>query len=83
MRPGGLKFIRCGSCGCVICWDRRSKDPDRRLGINARLFDHALMKGVPVKVLDGDKTWRTLGTYVKPEMWISPAQESVRRRGGR
>jgi hypothetical protein len=77
-RARGLKFVRCRSCGCVICWDSRSKDRDRRMGINMRLFDHALMAAVPVKVLDGDKTWRVLGTYVKPELWISPARERAR-----
>ena len=71
-RPRGLKFVRCKGCGCVICWDSRSKDPERRLGINTRLLDPALMAGVPVKVLDGDKTWRSLGTYAKPEIWRSP-----------
>jgi hypothetical protein len=77
-RAGGLRFVRCRSCGCVVCWDGRGKDPDRRVGINMRLFDHALMAAVPVKVLDGDKTWRVLGTYEKPEMWISPAREPAR-----
>ncbi len=72
VRARGLKFVRCQACGCVICWDSRSKDPDRRLGINTRLLDPALMAGVPVKILDGDKTWRSLGTYAKPEIWISP-----------
>ena len=80
VRAGGLKFVRCASCGCVICWDSRSKDPDRRLGINTRLLDPALMAGVPVKVLDGDKTWRTLGTYAKPEIWISPPSAARRSR---
>jgi hypothetical protein len=74
VRVGGLKFVRCRSCGCVICWDGPGKGRDQRLGINTRLFDHALMAAVPVKVLDGDKTWRTLGAYVKPEMWISPSR---------
>jgi len=77
-RTGGLKFVRCRSCGCVICWDRRGKGRDRRMGINMRLFDHAQMAAVPVKVLDGDKTWRVLGAYVKPEMWISPSRERAR-----
>jgi hypothetical protein len=72
-----LRFVRCRSCGCVICWDRRSKDGDRRVGINMRLFDHTLMATVPVKVLDGDKTWRVLGSYVKPEMWISPSRDAA------
>jgi len=77
VRTGGLKFVRCRSCGCVICWDRRAKGSDQRMGINTRLLDQVLMASVPVKVLDGDKTWRTLGAYVKPEMWISPAREQV------
>lgn len=75
VRKGGLKFVRCRLCGCVICWDGRSKALDRRMGINTRLLDHVQMAAVPVKVLDGDKTWRTLGTYVKPDMWISPSRE--------
>jgi hypothetical protein len=78
VRAGGLKFVRCRSCGCVICWDGRSKDADRRMGINTRLLDQALMAAVPVKVLDGDGAWRTLGTYTKPEMWISPSREQAR-----
>jgi hypothetical protein len=78
VRAGGLKFVRCGECGCVICWEGRGKERDRRMGVNMRLFDHALMAAVPVKVLDGDQAWRVLGTYVKPEMWISPAREPAR-----
>lgn len=73
-RPGGLKFVRCAACGCVICWDSRRKDPDRRMGINMRLFDHARMAGVPISVLDGDMTWRVVDKYVKPAIWISPAR---------
>jgi hypothetical protein len=30
------------------------------------------MANVPIKVLDGDKTWKTLGIYKKPRIWISP-----------
>jgi len=76
-RPRGLKFVRCRSCGCMICWDSRRKAADRRMGVNMRNFDQALMADVPVKVLDGDKTWRVLGGYVKPEMWISPSREQA------
>ena len=74
-RARGLKFVRCRSCGCVIAWNGPGKGRDQRMGINTRLLDHALMAAVPVKVLDGDKSWRTLGTYMKPEMWISPSRE--------
>jgi hypothetical protein len=78
VRPRGLKFVRCRTCGCVICWDSRRTGRDQRMGVNMRMFDHALMADVPVKVLDGDKTWRVLGNYVKPEMWIAPSRERAR-----
>jgi len=74
-RPRGLRFVRCRTCGCVVCWDSRRKGPDQRMGVNMRNFDHARMASVPVKVLDGDQTWRVVGSYVKREMWISPAHE--------
>lgn len=71
-REHGLEFVHCAKCGCVICWKRPGKRTDRYMGVNARLLDHAKMANVPIKVLDGDKTWRTLGTYKKPGIWISP-----------
>ena len=70
----GLRFVRCTTCGCVIQWDSPHAGADQRIGINTRLLDHAKMATVPIKVLDGDKTWRVLGSYVKPEIWISPAR---------
>lgn len=84
VRADGLKFVRCRTCGCVICWDGPGKSRDQRMGINTRLLDHAMMADVPIKVLDGDISWRSLGTYVKPEIWSSPSHERVplaKRRG--
>jgi hypothetical protein len=78
VQAGGLKFVHCRSCGCVICWQSPGTSRDQRMGINTRLLDHALMADVPVKVLDGDMPWRSLGTYLKPEMWISPHRERPR-----
>ena len=77
-RPRGLKFVSCKSCGCVICWDSRRKDPDRRTGINMRNFDPARMADVPISVLDGDMTWRVIDKYVKPGIWVSPARKLER-----
>lgn len=78
VRARGLRFAHCKSCGCVISWDGPGKGREQRMAINTRLLDHALMADVPIKVLDGDMTWRTLGTYVKPEIWISPSRQRTR-----
>jgi hypothetical protein len=72
-RPEGrLRFVHCKTCGCVIRWETARDRPDERVGMNARLFDQALMSRVPIKVLDGDKTWKSLERYTKPGIWITP-----------
>jgi hypothetical protein len=78
VRAKGLRFRRCRSCGCVVCWDGGGKDGDRRIGINTRLLDPAMMAAVPIKVLDGDMTWRFVDAYTKPEIWLSPRREPAR-----
>jgi hypothetical protein len=72
VRKAGLRFVRCKTCGCVVCWDSTRKAADRRFGLNTRLLDHALMANVPIKVLDGDDSWTSLEIYRKPDLWISP-----------
>jgi hypothetical protein len=47
------------------------------MGVNTRLLDHALMANVPIKVLDGDVPWQPLGSYVKPDIWISPRRKQA------
>ena len=70
-RARGLRFVRCARCGCVTHWEM-SKAASSRIGVNARLMDAAVIAKVPIKILDGDKTWRTLGRYVRPELFVSP-----------
>lgn len=72
-KRGRRRFVRCATCGCITTWELE-RGPSGRLGINARLFDHAAIANVPVTVLDGDKTWRVLERYRKPGMLISPAR---------
>src|SRR5882724_2560609 len=66
VRRGGLRFVRCKTCGCVINWERAPRAPDQRIGLNARMLDHARIADVPISVLDGDKTWRILDRHVLP-----------------
>jgi hypothetical protein len=78
IRAKGLRFMRCRSCGCIVCWDGRGNAGEQRMGINTRLLDPAMMAAVPIKVLDGDMTWRTVEVYTKPEIWISPSRKQAR-----
>jgi hypothetical protein len=72
VRPGGLRFVHCATCGCVIRWARRRKGPDERMGLNARLLDPEAVAHIPIEVLDGDRTWKILDEYVKPDIFRSP-----------
>jgi hypothetical protein len=71
LRRGGLRFRHCATCSCIASWER-DRSADAIMGVNMRLFDHAKLARVPIKVLDGDKTWRVLERYTKPAIWISP-----------
>jgi hypothetical protein len=48
-----LRFVRCATCGCVMCWQRVSPDPARKMGVNARNFDLEVLRKLPVRPLDG------------------------------
>jgi hypothetical protein len=52
------RFVRCARCGCITHWERARRTADARVGVNARLFDPELLRGVRVRTLDGAKTWR-------------------------
>jgi hypothetical protein len=55
-----LKFIRCGTCGCVLCWQRIVPTPENRMGVNARNFDPVQLGDVRIRRLDGAVTWKYL-----------------------
>lgn len=48
-------FLRCKTCGCVICWRRLSKDPKDRIGVNWRNFPLDVVEKTKVVKLDGAK----------------------------
>jgi hypothetical protein len=54
---GGLSFRRCRTCGCTVDWRALPPRPQTRMGINARLFDLAVLEGAPVRKIDG-ASWR-------------------------
>ena len=48
-----LATHRCSHCGTVTHWTPLTEPPHERMGVNARLFDEAMLAGVPVKQIDG------------------------------
>jgi hypothetical protein len=51
-----LKFVRCGNCGCVVCWQRRVASRDAYTGVNMRNFDPDQLGAVRIRKLDGAAT---------------------------
>ena len=48
-----LKFVRCATCGCLVCWQRATPDPERKMGVNARTFDLDVLRSLRIVPLDG------------------------------
>ena len=47
-----LKFVRCKTCGCVMCWQLVKPGHDR-MGVNYRNFDLDLLQAVRITPFDG------------------------------
>lgn len=55
-----LRFIRCATCGCILCWKRWRETPQSRMGVNARNFAPEVTAAIRIRRLDGAETWRYL-----------------------
>ena len=51
-----LKVLRCAHCGNPTHWVPLADPPHKRMGVNARLVDPALLAGVEVREIDG-RSW--------------------------
>lgn len=54
-----LRLFRCAHCGCVTHW-RAINRARRRMGVNFRNFDPAIIEATRIRRLDGARTWRFL-----------------------
>lgn len=63
---GRLRWYRCRTCGCFTHHHPvgRESDTGSRTGVNLRLADPAVLRGVDIKVRDGAAdTWDLIGNY--------------------
>jgi hypothetical protein len=49
---GMLRFVRCATCGCVSHWERVRRDGSKKVGVNARNLDPAVLTRCRVRKLD-------------------------------
>ena len=56
LKQAYLANHRCKTCGILTHWTLLKEPPHERAGVNARLIDEALLKGVPIKKVDG-RSW--------------------------
>jgi hypothetical protein len=54
------KFIRCGTCGCIINWQQVHPTQASRVGVNARNFEPSAIGPARIRLLDGASTWKYL-----------------------
>ncbi|HKE45119.1 MAG TPA: hypothetical protein VKB41_11355 [Steroidobacteraceae bacterium] len=53
-----LRFVRCGTCGCITHWEGVHPPKGARVGVNWRNFEPGLLKKVRVRQLDGAHNWK-------------------------
>ncbi len=47
-----LRFVRCATCGCVMCWQLTTPKPGGHAGVNARNFEPEILRASRVTKLD-------------------------------
>ena len=55
-----IRFVRCRRCGCIMHWEPVRKAAARRIGVNARNLEPAVLSGIRVRRLDGAGSWKYL-----------------------
>jgi hypothetical protein len=56
-----IEFHHCARCGCTTHWQSAEPASARRMGVNIRLFEPAVLAAAQVRRLDGADSWKYLG----------------------
>ncbi len=54
-----LRVVRCSTCGCTTHWEPLGRKHHKKLGVNIRNFDPAIIGNVRIRLLDGASTWES------------------------
>jgi hypothetical protein len=55
-----IRTMHCKTCGCATHWETIDGGPTDRVGVNSRLLDLELLKGIRIRHFDGADSW----TYI-------------------
>lgn len=55
-----LRFVRCQTCGCMMCWEYIHPPREARMGVNARMIEPEALGDPRIRRLDGAGTWKYL-----------------------
>lgn len=72
---GKLTFFHCSVCGCVTHYERsgRRVDGSDMCAVNMRnIIDPKQISEIPVRLIDGAKSWKVLSEVVEPYLLTSP-----------
>jgi hypothetical protein len=71
------EFFHCAICGCVTHYEQEEKQPDGSdmAAVNMRnVADPASIADLPIRLLDGDGSWKVLRSEAQPSLLISPSK---------
>ena len=72
-----MEFFFCANCGCITHYHHtnRRADGSDMSAVNMRnIDDPARIANLPIRLLDGAKTWKVLGKAVEPHLLMSPEE---------
>jgi hypothetical protein len=52
-----LAFVHCKNCGYLMWWERVTPDPEKKMGVNLRMFEPAVLSAAQVEKLNGADDW--------------------------
>lgn len=76
---GNLAFFHCSQCGCVTHWELtdHQEDGSDMVGTNMRnIVDRERVADLPIRVLDGDGSWKVLSRSVEPNWFKTPGAKA-------
>lgn len=74
-----FEFFHCTNCGCVTHYERadRRADGSDMAAVNLRnIDDTSIVASLPIRLIDGDGSWKILATGLQPYLLRSPGRQS-------